>query len=149
MPVPERELEALADFWATGNPMGEWIDEECDLLDRDAETGSTVLWNAFKGWMERSELEEETRKKWNPTRFGRELGQRQIVGKKDRRGNKVRRGIRLHAAGLALGATAAGGLNIAPSSAAATTGSAEPTGAAWRSPDWPTDDDDDVLGRGE
>lgn len=97
VPVPERESEALIDFWATGNPMGEWLDEECDLSDRDAETGSTILYQAFKGWMERNEVEEDTQKKWTQTRFGRELGQRQIVGKKDRRGNKVRRGIKLRA----------------------------------------------------
>jgi putative DNA primase/helicase len=97
VPVPEREEEALADFWATGNPFGEWLDEECDLTDRDAETGSTILFTAYKSWMERNEIEEEVVKKWNSTRFGRELGQRQIVGKKDRRGNKVRRGIRLRA----------------------------------------------------
>lgn len=103
VPVPEREVEALADFWATGNPLGEWLDEECDLTDRDAVTGSSVLWEAFKAWMERSEIEEEARKKWNPTRFGRELGQRQVVGKKDRRGLKVRRGIRLRGADPLLG----------------------------------------------
>lgn len=98
VPVPERESEALVDFWATGNPMGEWLDEECDLRDRDAETGSKPLYEAFKAWMERNEIEEDTIKKWNPTRFGRELGQRQLVGKKDRRGNKVRRGIKLRGA---------------------------------------------------
>ncbi len=95
VPIPEREMETLADFWATGNPLGEWISEECDLSDRDAETGSTVLWNAFKEWMARNEIEEEAQKKWNTTRFGRELGQRQVTGKKDRKGNKVRRGIKL------------------------------------------------------
>lgn len=95
VPMPEREMEALGDFWATGNPLGEWLAEECDLTDRDAETGASPLFEAFKAWMERAEIEEDTRKKWNSTRFGRELGQRQIVGKKDRRGLKVRRGIRL------------------------------------------------------
>jgi putative DNA primase/helicase len=95
VPVPERETEALADFWATGNPLGEWLDEECDLSDRDAVTGSTVLFQAFKSWMERNEIEEEAIKRWNQTKFGRDLAQRQIIGIKDRRGNKVRRGIRL------------------------------------------------------
>ncbi|WP_408585936.1 phage/plasmid primase, P4 family [Novosphingobium sp.] len=95
VPVPEREAEALADFWATGNPLAEWMAEEADISDRDAETPSKVLFDAFKAWMERNEIEEDAVKKWNATRFGRELGQRQIVGKKDRRGNKVRRGIRL------------------------------------------------------
>jgi putative DNA primase/helicase len=135
VPVPERESEALADFWATGNPLGEWIDEECDLLDRDAETGSTVLWNAFKGWMERSEVEEEARKKWNPTRFGRELGQRQLVGKKDRRGNKVRRGIKLRAADGLLGNPGAFSANAPAVSAKPTApdlnGDVDPFGGDW------------------
>lgn len=95
VPVPERESEALADYWSTGNPLGEWLEAECDLRDRDAETGSTALFTAFKDWMARNEIEEDVVKKWNATRFGRELGQRQVVGKKDRRGLKVRRGIKL------------------------------------------------------
>jgi putative DNA primase/helicase len=136
VPVPEREIEALADFWATGNPLGEWLDEECDLTERDAETGSTALWTAFKLWMENNEIEEEARKKWNPTRFGRELGQRQLIGRKDRRGNKVRRGIRLRKADPLLGDQ-----KQAPS-APAPARSAEPTGDNL---DWP-DDDDDVFG---
>lgn len=95
VPVPEREREALADFWATGNPLGEWLDEEADLTDRDALTGSSELWDAFKHWMERNDIEEEARGKWNTTRFGRELTQRQVVGFKDGRGNRMRKGIRL------------------------------------------------------
>ena len=136
VPVPERESEALADFWSTGNPLGEWIDEECDLTDRDAETGSTVLWNAFKAWMERSEVEEEARKRWNPTKFGKELGQRQIIGRKDRRGLKVRRGIAWRGADPLLGREQA-------PSAEPRAGSAKPTDDF---PGWP-DDDDDVFGR--
>ncbi len=98
VPVPERESEALADFWAAGNPLGEWLAEECDLTDPDAETGSSLLRESFLKWMERNEIEEDVVKRWNATRFGRELGNRQIVGKKDGRGNKVRRGIKLRAA---------------------------------------------------
>lgn len=151
VPVPERETEALADFWSTGNPLGEWLDEECDLGDRDAETGATVLWEAFKGWMERNEVEEDARKKWNPTRFGRELGQRQCIGKKDRRGNRIRRGIRLRGADPLLG-------NKGASPAPASAGSALPTGDFGPTGDlaggqagsnedfgWP---DDDPLGGG-
>lgn len=98
VPKSDRETEALADFWTQGNPLGEWLAEECDLTDPNVITGSTPLWEAFKGWMERSELEEEQRKKWNTTRFGRELTNRQIVSTKDGRGLKVRRGIRLRTA---------------------------------------------------
>ncbi len=98
VPMPERETEALADFWTTGNPLGEWLAEECDLSDRDVTTGATPLWEAFKAWMERAEVEEEARKKWTVTRFGKELTNRQIVGTKDRRGIRIRRGIRLRSA---------------------------------------------------
>lgn len=143
VPVPEREVEALTDFWATGNPLGEWLDEECDVSDRDAVTGSTALHKAFKAWMERNEVEEDTIKLWNLTKFGRELGQRQIVGKKDRRGNKVRVGIRLRGDGLLAG-------NGEGSSAdRPTQGSAEPTRDLQDGDDWSGrgfDDDFDPFG---
>jgi putative DNA primase/helicase len=100
IPMPDSEAEALADFWATGNPLGEWLEEECDLTDRNAVTGSTALIQAFKAWMERNEIDEDERKRWNATKFGVELGQRQVIGKKDRRGNKVRLGIKLRGADL-------------------------------------------------
>jgi putative DNA primase/helicase len=97
VPVPQIELEALSDFWAASSPIGEWLDEECELTDRDALTGTTPLRNAFLAWMERGEVPEDDRKKWNMTKFGRELTNRQIIGTKDRRGNKVRKGIKLRA----------------------------------------------------
>lgn len=139
VPVPERESEALDDFWATGNPLGEWLDEECDLTDRDAETGSTVLIQAFKAWMEKNEIDEDERKKWNATRFGTQLGQRQVVGKKDRKGNKVRRGIRLRREGLLGGSEGA-------SSRGSATGSAQPTPDNSGDLHPLADDDDDVFG---
>lgn len=141
VPVPERETEALADFWSTGNPLGEWLDEQCDLSDRDAETGSTVLWEAFKAWLEKNVEDEDARKKWNTTKFGRDLGQRQIVGKKDRRGNKVRRGIKLR------GADPLAGYDR-DASAPAQQRAAEPPGDfSGDAPGWP-DEDDDVFGGG-
>lgn len=94
VPVPQVEAEALTDFWAVSSPIGEWLDEECDLTDRDAETAGSALREAFLAWMERNDISEDDRKKWNATKFGRELTNRQIVGKKDRRGNKVRKGIK-------------------------------------------------------
>jgi putative DNA primase/helicase len=132
VPVPERESEALADFWATGNPLGEWLAEECDLSDRDAETGATVLHQSFKDWMDRNEIEEDTKKNWTQTKFGRELGQRQIIGKKDRRGNIVRRGIKLRAADPLLqqgqGGPAGRPDDAPPKAAARDFGSADPLG---------------------
>lgn len=95
VPVPESEAIALTDFWAQSSPLGEWIDARCDISDRSAETSAKVLLEDFKRWMENNDFEEEQRKKWNATRFGRDLSQRQIIGKKDRRGNKVRVGIKL------------------------------------------------------
>lgn len=145
VPVPEREAEALSDFWATGNPLGEWLDEECDLSDREAVTGSTPLLNAFKAWMARNEIEEEVVKRWNPTKFGKELSQRQIISGKDGRGNKIRRGVRLRGADPLLGGTQAA------SPAQPSQGSAEPTGADFGGEgpdeDWSGSElDDDPLG---
>lgn len=124
VPVPEREREALADFWATGNPLGEWIDERCDLTQRDALTGSSLLWDDFKQWMEHNDIEEEARGKWNTTRFGRELSQRQVVGFKDGRGNRMRKGIRLRAEGLLGGAGAPQSPDGQPSPAPPSNGAA-------------------------
>lgn len=145
VPMPEREADALADFWATGNPLSEWLDEECDLGDKDAQTGTSILHKAFKDWMERNEVEEDAIKKWNITKFGRDLGQRQIVGKKDRRGNKVRVGIRLRADGLLTGQDEG-----SPADRPAQ-GSAEPTRDLPDSDDWSGrgfDDDFDPFGPG-
>jgi len=97
VPVPEMEELALTDFWAQSSPLGEWLDDECDLTDRAAETGSGELLKAFKAWMERNDVEEEQVKKWTATRFGKDLSQRQIISRKTR-GNKVRVGIRLRGA---------------------------------------------------
>lgn len=150
VPVPERETEALADFWATGNPLGEWLGEECDLTDRDAETGSTTLWDAFKLWMERNEIEEDARKKWNPTRFGRELGQRQVIGKKDRRGLKVRRGIKLRGANPLLAGGGQSGASAGQADATPPKAAGADFGGQQGGDDglgWPLDDD--PLGGGE
>ncbi|MEO5586078.1 MAG: phage/plasmid primase, P4 family [Novosphingobium sp.] len=98
VPVPDIETEALVDFWAQSSPFGEWIDEACDLTDREATESPGVLLTAFKAWMVAAGQEEEAVKKWNPTKFGRELTQRQIISVKNRIGNKVRRGIKLRAA---------------------------------------------------
>lgn len=151
VPMPAREVAALADFWAQSSSLGEWIDDRCDLSDPAAETGSTLLLQDFKAWMERNDIEEEARKKWNATKFGRDLSQRQIIGKKDGRGNKVRLGIRLRGADPLLGPEQG-----APP-AKRTEGPAEPAGDfAGRqehedpSADWSGApfDDDDLLGDG-
>lgn len=131
VPVCAAEAMALQNFWAESSPIGEWIDEECDLTDAEAETPSKALWEAFKDWMERNEVPSE---KWNTTRFGRDLMQRQIMVKKDRRGNKVRKGIRFRAVDQRQGA--AGGEAIFPA------------GGPGReaAPGWDDLDGDDLLG---
>lgn len=121
VPMPEVEAEALNDFWAQASPLGEWIDARCDLTDREAVTPSKVLLDDFKAWMERNDFDEEQRKKWNATKFGRDLTQRQIIGTKDRRGNKVRRGIKFREEDPF---TADGAMSPADRSSS---GSAEPT----------------------
>ncbi|MGF7152496.1 DNA primase family protein [Novosphingobium gossypii] len=95
VPVPQIEAEQLADFWASSSPLGEWLGERCETNDREAQTSSKVLLEDFRAWMERNDIDEDTRKKWTPTKFGRDLSQRTFIGKKDGRGNKVRVGIRL------------------------------------------------------
>jgi len=145
VPVPERETEALADFWTTGNPLGEWLDEECDLTDRDAETGSKVLFDAFKAWMARNEVEEDTQKKWNATKFGRELGQRQIVGKKNSAGYKVRRGIKLRTADPLLNSAPAADRPTSPPEAASNFGTPDP----WPYPPFESDPYADIVEDGE
>ncbi|EJL25593.1 phage/plasmid primase, P4 family [Novosphingobium sp. AP12] len=108
VPVPQIEAEQLADFWASSSPLGEWISERCETGDREVHTPSKVLLDDFREWMERNDLDEEQRKKWTPTKFGRDLSQRTHISKKDGRGNKVRVGIRLRIAGDLIGGSAQG-----------------------------------------
>lgn len=130
VPVPEVEAEARDSFWAASSPLSEWIGEECDLSDKEALTGSKELWEAFKRWLERNEIDAGN---WNTTKFGRELNQKQLIGKKDRRGHKVRKGISLRAADPLL---AGGGGEAAPAGA----------GADWPEPGVAGDDGGDPLG---
>lgn len=92
IPVPQVMAEALENFWAESSPLAEWLEERCDQSDKEAETGSTVLWKDFKAWMEFNDISTEN---WNTTKFGKQLTQRQIQGKKDGRGLKVRKGVKL------------------------------------------------------
>lgn len=126
VPVPEAEAEALVDFWAQSSPFGNWLDEECDLTDRDAITSSKALRESFLDWCDRNEVDQSIKDRWNATRFGKELSQRQILGTKDGRGYKVRKGIKLLAADP-LGVDGANGVEQGPSPQAAQS-SAEPTG---------------------
>ncbi|MBB3991321.1 DNA primase family protein [Croceicoccus naphthovorans] len=92
IPVPQVMAEALENFWAESSPLAEWLEERCDQSDKEAETGATVLWKDFKAWLEKNEISTDN---WNTTKFGKQLTQRQIQGKKDGRGYKVRKGIKL------------------------------------------------------
>lgn len=146
VPIAQVEADALADFWATDNPLGQWLSEECDLTDREAVTRSKQLLDAFKAWMERNEIEEDVQKRWNATKFGRDLGQMQVIGKKDGSGNIIRKGIRL------LGPRATGLLaeRDGVSAGGAAQGSPKATRDDFGNPDgWPDSgfaDDDDPLG---
>lgn len=95
VPVPDVEKVATADFWAQASPLGEWLDDQCDLSDRSAMTGTSVLHQDFKDWCQRNDIDPE---RWTMTKFGRELTQRQLIGTKDARGTRVRKGIRLKSA---------------------------------------------------
>jgi len=142
VPVPAIEADQLADFWASSSPLGEWLAERCDTTDREARTGSKILLDDFRAWMERNDIEEEQRKKWTATKFGRDLSQRTFIGKKDGRGNKVRVGIRLQAQNP----FAAQDMGSRPERASEA--AAEPPAANLRDQDWagPAFGDDDPFG---
>lgn len=149
VPVPQIEAEQLADFWASSSPLGEWLAERCETGDRDAQTPSKVLLDDFRAWMERNDIDEDARKKWTPTKFGRDLSQRTFIGKKDRRGNKVRVGIRLRSADAIAGENgqdAPDRLTEQPAEPAR--GFAGPSGELDQHGGWAGEafDDDDLLG---
>lgn len=110
VPVSQLERDALNDFWRGQSPVTDWIFENCDTGDPEFSCSSKVLLDDFKEWMAANDIGEETIKKWNATKFGRELTQKQIIGKKDGRGNMLRLGIRLKSdAPLSRAMDAAGG----------------------------------------
>ncbi|MFC0684640.1 DNA primase family protein [Novosphingobium clariflavum] len=147
VPVAQIESDQLADFWASSSPLGEWLAERCETGDREAQTLSKALLEDFRAWMERNDVDEDQRKKWTTTKFGRDLSQRTFIGKKDRRGNKVRIGIRLRGPDDLMGANGTGVPDRPPEQPAqpARDFSADQQGAGGGDP-WLDDDFEDELG---
>lgn len=93
IPEPAVMTEALANYWAASSPMAEWMEDWCDLTNRQALEPAGGLYGHFKGWCEGNGIERPI----SQTAFGRALTERHIMAIKDRKGNKMRRGIRLRA----------------------------------------------------
>lgn len=123
VPMAACEADMLETFWSEASPIGAWIDEECDISDPGARTAASDLYERFKAWAERNDISLE---QWKQARFGRELTQRQLIAKPDRRGYKVRHGIKFKPSDGAVGGD----------------GASAPREAA---PGW-DDIDDDMLG---
>ncbi|WP_052730456.1 DNA primase family protein [Sphingomonas sp. SRS2] len=104
LPISAAATEAVENYRSTASPFGEWLTDRCDTSDRDAMTPSGALYEDFKAWCEASSIEPIKQ-----ANFGRKLRNRQHLEKKDGKGKRFRRGIRLLADGVggALGAAAA------------------------------------------
>lgn len=93
VPQPDMMKLALDSFWASSSDMGEWLQSCCDLSDPDAFEGATVLYKHFKDFCIDKGVKEEA--VLSQTKFGSLLNEAQIYGRKDVRGNKVRKGIKI------------------------------------------------------
>jgi putative DNA primase/helicase len=91
LPDASGAAEALASYKQSASPFSEWLGDRCDVTDRDALTPSGSLYADFKAWCERAGIEKVP----TQTAFGRSLRDRQHLERKDSKGNRFRRGIRL------------------------------------------------------
>lgn len=101
IPQPEAMAAVLQDFWADSSPLLEWMSEWCDITDPGVLTPAKELYDHFKDWCENAGREQVM----NPTSFGRALRDKQFAAVKDSKGNRLRRGIRLRAAGMFMPST--------------------------------------------
>jgi putative DNA primase/helicase len=115
LPISAAATEAVENYRSTASPFGEWLTDRCDTSDREALTPSGALYDDFKLWCEAAGIE----KPITQAAFGRKLRNRQHLEKKDGKGKRFRRGVRLLPAG------AVNGGQSAPAAAAA--GSAAPS----------------------
>lgn len=129
LPMSDLAAEFLDNYKQSASPYGEWLGDRCDIGDRAVLTPSGDLYRDFKQWCETRELEKVP----TQTAFGRFLTARQYMEKKDGRGNRFRRGIRLRDDW-----TSATGAGAAPAPAA------EPSGVGGRATARPIGPQDDV-----
>jgi putative DNA primase/helicase len=99
--LPETLRKVLEDYRRSSSPFGDWLHERCVFgaaatnpeTGEDYWTASSVLLNAFKDWWEDQGNDRD--KAMGPKAFGDALRDRQVMGRKDRKGNKIRGPIRL------------------------------------------------------
>lgn len=90
---PKAVIDAVEDYRRSANPFGEWLHERVDTRDPSATTGSSTLYSDYKEWCERNDVTD--RDVMSTTAFGRALGDRQILKKKDAKGLIMRKGAKL------------------------------------------------------
>lgn len=91
LPESSASIEALDSYRQSASPFGEWMADCCDTTDPSAETSASALYEHFKKWCERAGIERVP----TQTAFGRNLRDRQHHIRKDPKGNRWRKGIKL------------------------------------------------------
>lgn len=91
---PQEVVDAIEEYRRSANPFSEWVQAMLDMSDPMARELSADLYASYKQWCEaEGKADSEV---MNSTRFGRELGDLQIIMcGKDSKGRKLRRGARL------------------------------------------------------
>lgn len=91
---PPEVVDAIEEYRRSANPFSEWAHARLDLSDPMARELSADLYASYKQWCEDEGLSDA--EVMNSTRFGRSLGDLQIIMcGKDSKGKKLRRGARL------------------------------------------------------
>lgn len=99
---PQEVIDAIEEYRRSANPFSEWAHARLDLSDPMARELSADLYADYKAYCEAESLSDS--EVMNSTRFGRALGDLQIIMcGKDSTGKKLRRGARLRAKGELLG----------------------------------------------
>ncbi|GAA0745121.1 hypothetical protein CA233_18960 [Sphingomonas sp. ABOLD] len=91
---PPEVVDAIEEYRRSANPFSEWAHAKLDMSDPLARELSADLYTSYKEWCEAEGLSDN--EVMNSTRFGRALGDLQIIMcGKDSKGKKLRRGARL------------------------------------------------------
>lgn len=90
---PPEVREAVEDYRRGANPFGEWFNERVDTRDAQAIVSAKELFDDYKAWCDQQGVGD--REIMTSTMFGRTLGDRQLIKRKDRLGNIVRHGAKL------------------------------------------------------
>lgn len=95
---PEKVADAIEEYRRSANPFSEWMLSRVDTSDPTTLCYPSELYKDYKAWCEAESVGD--REIMSSTAFGRALGDRQIMlGPKDSKGLKRRRGARLRAEG--------------------------------------------------